>query len=128
MIVGIGIDLVEIERLAKALGAPHGPRFEERVFTEGERADCAGRGAQGRIACLAARFAAKEACLKALGTGWSEGLSFRQVEVVRSSDGAPRLVLSGRAAERAGSMSVRGLHLSVTHERGVAGAVVVLET
>lgn len=121
MILGIGIDLCQVERMAKALRA-HGTRFEERVFTPGERADC-----DGRPQSFAARFAAKEACLKAIGTGWSGGLSFRQVEVVRAADGRPSLVLTGAAAERARSLGVRAIHVSLTHERDVAGAVVVLE-
>jgi len=125
MIIGIGIDLVQVERLAKALRAPHGTRFEERVFTEGERADCGGRVA--RIECLAARFAAKEACLKALGTGWSAGLSFRQVEVTRGRAGHPIVALSGPAAQRAEDLGVRSIHVSLTHEPGIAAAVVVLE-
>ncbi len=121
MILGIGIDLVQVERMAKALRA-HGDRFEARVFTPGERADCEGRP-QG----FAARFAAKEACLKALGTGWSAGLSFRQVEVVRGAAGQPSIVLTGAAAERAGRLGVRSIHVSLSHEPGVAAAVVVLE-
>ena len=124
MIIGIGIDLVQVERLAKALRA-HGTRFEERVYTDGERSDCNGRA--DRVQGLAARFAAKEACLKALGTGWSGGLSFRQVEVIRSPTGSPSLLLAGAAAERARTLGVRSIHLSLTHEPGVAAAVVVLE-
>lgn len=124
MIVGIGLDLVETERVAKALGA-HGERFEDRVFTATEKANCRGRA--DRIQALAARFAAKEACLKALGTGWSEGLSFRQVEVVPTEGGRPELRLSGAAASRAKDLGVKKVHVSLTHQPGIAGAVVVLE-
>ncbi len=124
MILGLGIDLVETGRMAKALGR-HGERFQERIFTPRERADCAGR--VDRVQALAARFAAKEACLKALGTGWAEGLSFRQVEVVRGANGRPTLKLDGPAATRAREMGVRRVHVSLTHQAGVAAAVVILE-
>src|SRR5205809_233108 len=76
---------------------------------------------------LAARFAAKEACFKALGTGWSQGVSFLQVEVQRGDGGAPRLALSGQAAERARVRGVTHLHVSLTHSAGVAAAAVILE-
>jgi holo-[acyl-carrier protein] synthase len=124
MILGIGIDLLEIERLRAALER-HGDRFAERVFTERERADCAGRA--NELQKLAARFAAKEAGLKALGTGWAEGLAFRQVEVVREPNGRPRLELHGAAAERARELGVKETHVSLTHERSSAAAVVILE-
>lgn len=124
MIVGLGIDLVEVARFADALGR-HGDRFVDRVFTEAERAACGARA--DRVLALAARFAAKEACLKALGTGWAEGLGFRDVEVVRDGDGPPRLVLHGAAARRAEVLGVMRSHVSLTHQPGTAAAVVVLE-
>jgi holo-[acyl-carrier protein] synthase len=124
MILGIGLDLVEISRLARALDRS-GERFLDRVFTATERRDCEGRAdaPQG----FAARFAAKEACLKAFGTGWSEGLAFRQVEVVRGEGGQPELVLHGPAEARARAMGVRRVHVTLTHQPGVAAAMVVLE-
>jgi holo-[acyl-carrier protein] synthase len=124
MILGIGIDLVETARISRAIAA-HGERFEKRVFTDAERADCDGR--KDRLLALAARFAAKEACLKALGTGWSAGLSLRQIEVVRERNGRPSLVLHDASAERARSAGVRSIHVSLTHQSKVAAAVVVLE-
>ncbi|MBZ5638631.1 MAG: holo-ACP synthase [Acidobacteriia bacterium] len=124
MILGIGFDLLEVSRLVRALGE-HGSRFEDRVFTSRELADCSTRA--DRTQALAARFAAKEACLKALGTGWSQGLTFQQVEVIRTEDGRPVLQLLGAARERADRMGVRRAHVTLTHQRGVAGAVVVLE-
>lgn len=124
MVVGIGIDLVETERIAEAM-KEHGSRFEQRVFTAGERSECAAR--PDRVLAFAARFAAKEACLKALGTGWAEGLSFQQVEVVRGEGGRPYLSLSGAAAARAESLGVRRMHVSLTHQSTMAAAVVVLE-
>jgi holo-[acyl-carrier protein] synthase len=123
VVIGLGIDLVETERLSRALARTAG--FEARVFTEGESAACAGRG--DRVQALAARFAAKEACLKALGTGWSGGLGFRQVEVVRERSGPPALRLHGAAAARAASLGVTRIHVSLTHQPGAAAAVVVLE-
>jgi holo-[acyl-carrier protein] synthase len=125
MIIGLGIDLVEVARLADALDR-HGNRFVERVFTGAEREACELRG--DRALALAARFAAKEACLKALGTGWAEGLGFRDVEVVREGNRPPRLVLHGAAARRAEALGVIRSHVSLTHQPGIAAAVVVLES
>ena len=124
MIVGIGVDLVEVARLARAL-ARQGTRFERRVFTEAEIAACHERTDRDRA--LAARFAAKEACLKALGTGWSGGLGFSQIEVVRGVDGQPAIALHGKAAALAKDRGIVRVHVSLTHESTVAAAVVVLE-
>lgn len=125
MIVGLGIDVVEVIRLAEALRR-HGNRFVDRVFTEAEREKCDARA--DRVLALAARFAAKEACLKALGTGWAEGLGFRDIEVVRDGNQPPRLVLHGEAARRAEALGVIRSHVSLTHQPGLAAAVVVLES
>lgn len=124
LIVGLGIDVVEVARLAQALER-HGDHFEARIFTDAERAACRLRG--DRILALAARFAAKEACLKALGTGWAKGLGFRDVEVIREGDQPPKLALHGAAARRAEALAVVRSHVSLTHQPGVAAAVVVLE-
>jgi len=124
MIVGIGIDVLEVGRMERLL-ADHGDRFEQRVFTDLERSQCRGRA--DRAQALAARFAAKEACFKALGTGWSGGVTFRQVEVVRTEGGSPRLRLSGEAARRTARAGVTGVWVSLTHQPGVAAAVVILE-
>src|SRR5262245_18866853 len=124
MIVGLGIDVVEVARLDAAL-REHGGRLEERVFTAKERETCASRA--DRSLALAARFAAKEACLKALGTGWAQGVGFRDIEVVREGNGPPALVLSGSAARRAAELGVVRSHVSLTHQPGIAAAVVVLE-
>ena len=125
MVVGIGLDLMEPARVAKSLET-HGPKFEERVYTAAEIADCEHRA--DRVQALAARFAAKEACLKALGTGWSEGLGFRQIEVVRAENGRPELRLTGQAAERARQLGARTFHVSLTHQPSMAAAVVILES
>ena len=97
------------------------------MFTAAERNECAGR--VDRELALAARFAAKEACLKALGTGWSEGAAFLQVEVVSAGPGggAPSLRLSGAAAELARERGVRRVHVSLSHQPGIAAAAVILE-
>jgi len=124
MIVGIGLDVVETARVARAL-AKYGKRFEDRVFTAAELAECAGRA--DRVQALAGRFAAKEALLKALGTGWIDGLSFRQVEVVSGNGRGPTLKLADAVAARVRQRGIRGLHLSLSHEPGLAAAVVVLE-
>ena len=124
MILGVGLDVVETDRVARAL-ATHGRRFEERVYTPAELAECGQRA--DRAQALASRFAAKEAFLKALGTGSAQGVSFRQVEVVRADGGRPGLRLTGSAAAEARRQGVRQLHLSLTHEPGLAAAVVILE-
>ena len=123
MLIGVGIDLVEVARLARALERT--PRLAGRVFTRREIVACEGRA--DRLQALAARFAAKEACLKALGTGWSAGLSFDAVEVLRERGSPPRLELHGRVAARAAELGVLRVHVSLTHQPGVAGAVVLLE-
>jgi len=118
------VDVVAIERISRSLA--EGGKFEEQVFTEEERAACASRAERARA--LAARFAAKEAGLKPLGTGWAQGLSFQQVEVVDGEGGRPELRLNGAAAERARALGVGHMHVSLSHDLAVAAAVVVLET
>lgn len=125
MILGIGIDVVEVVRLAEALER-QGDRFINKVFTDREWQACDLRA--DRVLALAARFAAKEACLKALGTGWAEGLGFRDVEVVREGNQPPRLVLHGEAVRRAEALGVVRSHVSLTHQPGLAAAVVILES
>jgi holo-[acyl-carrier protein] synthase len=124
VIVSIGIDLTEISRLREALART--PRLRERVFTEQERAYCDARGAAA-AQHYAARFAAKEAAFKALGTGWSGGLSWRHVEVVPDGRGAPRLVLHGPARELFQSLGATDAHVSLTHTTQHALAQVIFE-
>ncbi len=124
MIVGIGLDVVATAKIAQLL-AELDARFEERVFTPAERNACMERA--DKADALAARFAAKEACFKALGTGWSQGVSFLQVEVQRADGGAPTLQLSGEAAARARARGVKHVHVSLSHSAGVAAAAVILE-
>lgn len=128
MILGIGSDLCDIRRIEKAL-ARHGERFTHRVFTEGERTRCDRRAA--RAEGYARRFAAKEACAKALGTGLSEGVFWRDMEVVNLPSGQPTLRLTGGAAERLAAMLPAGhtarLHVSLTDDPPVAQAFVIIE-
>ncbi len=124
MIVGIGIDLVHIQRLRSALER-HGERLRRRLFTAGELADCESQ--RDPAECLAARFAAKEAALKALGTGKIAGFRWTDLEVRRSGSGRPRMALSGRARERGEEIGVRRLWVSLSHDGGQAVALVVLE-
>lgn len=125
MIVGTGVDLCEVDRIRKAVEAAHGPRFVERVFTEREIAYA--RRKASPYERYAARFAAKEAGMKALGTGWRKGISWHDFEVVNEPSGRPGLVLHGKAAEVAASMKVRGIALSLTHTAVQAMAMVILE-
>jgi holo-[acyl-carrier protein] synthase len=122
-ILGLGLDLVDLDRMSRLLDR-HGETAVRRFCREGEPRPISG---PARVAHLAGLFAAKEAAMKALGTGWARGVTFRQIEVVRAEGGAPVLVLHGRAAERAASLGVARLHLSITHDARTAAAVVVLE-
>ncbi len=125
--IGIGTDLVAVDRFAASLER-WGDRLLERVFTRGERHECLGQGpAPGHAAVrLAARFAAKEAAFKALGTGWGQGVRWREVEVVGGGSAAPTIRLAGRAQEIAQGQRVRRALLSLTHERGYALAFVLM--
>lgn len=125
MIVGVGLDLADVARLA-GLRRRWGDRLLHRVYTEGELASCLTRG--DADAALAARFAAKEAAMKALGTGWSAGVGWRDLEVVSRRGTAPTLRLAGEAAALAARLGVQRVHLSLSHDKGVAAAVVVLES
>ena len=124
MVLGLGTDLIEIERVQQSL-ARFGKRFMHKVFTEGEIAYCQQK--KQAAESFAARFAAKEAAAKALGTGIARGISWQEIEVRRNPGERPTLHLTGRAAERAEAMGVRHLQLSLTHNRDVAMAVVIAE-
>ena len=125
MIVGLGVDLVELSRI-RAVWRRHGARFAERVLTESERAYCLNR--RDPVPSLAARFAAKEAAAKALGTGIAQGVRFRDIEVVRSRSGEPALRLHGAARRIADQRRADRSLLTLTHGRDAAVAVVVMET
>jgi holo-[acyl-carrier protein] synthase len=124
MIVGSGIDLVEIERIQQSMER-YGPRFLNRVYTSAEQAYCLRK--RKAAESLAARFAAKEAGAKALGTGISRGVNWLEIEVTREPGGRPTLRFSGRAAEIAAHLGVKHAALSLTHSMELAMASVVLE-
>jgi holo-[acyl-carrier protein] synthase len=121
-VIGIGIDAVDVARFRKVL--ERRPRLADRVFTERERADMASR--HDPVPGFAARFAAKEATMKALGIGVGS-IRFSEVGVLRAPSGAPSLELSGAAAKRASELGISELRVSLTHTDTHAGAVVVAE-
>jgi len=123
MIVGVGLDVVPIARIASMLDR-YGARLEEKLFSPDERAYCAGRGRPAQH--FAARFAAKEATLKALGA--PSGLRWQEIEVVSGPGGAPLLRLSGAAARAAAERGAVVRHVSLTHAGEVAAAVVIMES
>src|SRR6478752_1145281 len=124
MIVGTGIDIAEVPRIAQAL-ARHGERFLHRVFTEGEMRYCDSKA--NRVERYAARFAAKEAAMKALGTGWNHGVRWRDCEVVRMPGGRPTMHFHGVAGEFAAKLGVKNAALSISHTEDQAIAQVILE-
>lgn len=124
MILGLGTDIIEIERIDASIRR-FGDRFLERVFTPSEIAFCLRKKAPAES--FAARFAAKEAGAKALGTGISRGVAWREIEVRRQPGEAPTLHWSGRAHDRAMEIGVRRTRVSLTHGRDTAMAVVLVE-
>ena len=125
MIVALGVDIIEIARIEDAF-ARLGHRFRDRIFTESEIAYCESRGS--RHASYAARFAAKEAVMKALGTGWGDGVRWRDIEVRRAESGGPSVFLTGQAFERFRELGAAKVHLSLSHSREIAIAQVVFES
>ena len=121
---GIGVDVVQVERLVQSI-ARFGERMEKRLFTEDELAYC--RRHRDPMPHLAARFAAKEAAFKAIGTGLSNGIGWKQVEVLQPGGRVPELRFTGAALERFRSMGCTGSHLTLSHDGGLAIACVVLE-
>jgi holo-[acyl-carrier protein] synthase len=125
MVLGLGADLIETRRVQESIDR-FGERFLERIFTSGEIAYCM-RKKKNAAESFAARFAAKEAWAKALGTGISRGVIWKEFEVKREASGRPTLHFNGRAAELAEAMGVRRVQLSLTHSRELAMAMVVVE-
>lgn len=124
MIVGTGIDIAEVPRIRDTI-ARFGARFVERVFTEGEIRYCDSKA--NREERYAARFAAKEAGMKALGTGWNFGVRWRDIEVARKPGSRPTLLFHGKAAEFAARLGAKNVSLSLTHTAQQAMAFVILE-
>ncbi len=125
MIVGTGVDIAEVDRIAQAI-ARFGDRFKERVFTADEIRYCESKA--NKIERFAARFAAKEAGMKALGTGWSRGVTWRDIEVRRLPGGRPMIVFHGKAGEIFAKLGGGKVHLSLTHTAESAMAYVILES
>ena len=121
---GIGIDVAKVERVAASLER-FGERFEKRLYTDAELEYC--RRHANPLPHLAARFAAKEAASKALGTGMSGGVGFRQIEVAQPGGQVPTLTFHGAALERYRALGCTASHLTLSHDGGLAVACVVLE-
>jgi len=125
MIVGTGIDIAEVQRIAASIER-FGNRFLQRIFTEGEIRYCESKA--NRVERYAARFAAKEAAMKAIGTGWNHGVAWRDIEVCREPGGRPTLAFHRKAAEFAAKLGGRHVALSLTHTAEHAIAQVILES
>lgn len=125
MIVGMGIDIAEVPRIRQSIER-FGQRFLERIFTDGEQRYCDSKA--NRMERYAARFAAKEAAMKALGTGWNHGVRWRDCEVVRMPGGRPTIAFHGKAGEFAAKLGVKNAALSISHTQEQAIAQVILES
>ncbi len=125
MLIGHGIDLCGVGRIRRMV-ADHGDRFLDRTYTEAEVA-YARRRKKGFEETLAGRFAAKEAVMKALGTGWRDGVEFRGIEILNEPSGKPYVVLHGTTAEKASALGITAWHVSITHTEDLAIASAVAE-
>lgn len=125
MIVGTGIDIAEVPRIAASIER-FGGRFLRRIFTDGEMRYCDSKA--NRVERYAARFAAKEAAMKAIGTGWSHGVAWRDIEVIRAPGGRPTITFHRRAAEFAAKLGTKNVALSLSHTAEHAIAQVILES
>src|SRR5438067_13784234 len=125
MIVGTGIDIAEVHRIGEAMER-FGARFLHRVFTEGERRYCDSKA--NRVERYAGRFAVKEAAMKALGTGWSRGVRWVDIEITRRQGSRPTLELKGEARKIADRLGVKNIAISITHTAKQAMAQVIFET
>jgi len=125
MIVGTGIDIAEVDRIRQVIER-FGDRFLQRIYTAGEIRYCDSKA--NRVERYAARFAAKEAAMKALGTGWNHGVRWRDCEVVRMPGGRPTIVFHGKAGEIAARLGVKNAALSISHTAEQAIAQVILES
>lgn len=123
-VVGVGLDLVRIERL-EAFLERHGERGRRRLFTAGEQAYCEARKTSAQS--YAGRFAVKEAVMKVLGTGWSRGVRWVDIEVVRPRGQAPTVALHGETARIAAARGIETIHVTITHDSGLSAAVAVAE-
>src|SRR5438876_11018791 len=124
VIVSLGVDIAEVERVRAAIER-RGPPFVRRVYTAAEAAYC--EGFRNKYERYAGRFAAKEAAMKAMGTGWRRGIRWVDLEVVRETSGRPTLAISGEAAKIAKQIGVKSVALSITHTESQALAQVIFE-
>jgi len=125
MIVGLGIDVAEVKRIQAVIESPQGERFLRRVYTQDEATYC--EQFRNKHERYAGRFAVKEAAMKALGTGWSRGVRWVDVEVVRQKGGRPTLALKGEAKKIADALGVKHIAVSITHTAEQAFAQVIFE-
>lgn len=125
MIVGLGLDITEVDRIAAAIER-HGAPFLERLFTPTEIAYC--KKHRNQAERFAGRFAAKEAAMKALGTGWAQGVRWVDIEITREPSGKPTLKLSGASRAIADALGVRNIALTITHSGNTALAEVIFES
>lgn len=123
MILGIGTDIIEVGRIARLLSQQK--RFKERIFTRREIEYCDHKANNAQN--YAARFAVKEALLKAIGTGWREGVAFQEIEVKNNRKGKPELVLSGAVKKVTEAMGVTNIQVSISHLKDLAIGIVILE-
>lgn len=123
MVTGIGIDLVEVDRIMTSMKKERG--FRELVFSADEIAYCEPKA--NRFEHYAARYAAKEAFFKALGTGWIDGTAFNEVEILNTEKGKPYLHFLGLTAATIGKMAIKNIQVSLTHIKTMASAVVIIE-
>ncbi len=124
MIIGTGIDMIEVDRVAERAKRDTG--FREMVFSTSEIEYCESKA--DPFQHYSARFAAKEAFLKAIGTGWDSGLKLHEIEIVNEKNGKPLIRLSGDTAKTLGPLNIRSIHVSLSHLKSYASAVVILES
>ena len=124
MIIGTGIDIIEVDRIATRVGRDNG--FKELVFSKEEMNYCDGKAS--KFEHYAARFAAKEAFLKAVGRGWDSGMQWNEIEVVNDETGKPGLRISGTTEQMLSSLGIRIIHISLSHLKSMATAIVILES
>ncbi len=124
MIVGLGLDIAEIDRIEAAI-TRHGAPILERLYTPAEVAYCESH--RNKFERYAGRFAAKEAAMKALGTGWRRGVRWRDIEIIREPSGKPSLALKGAAKQIADGLGVKNISVTITHSGNLALAEVIFE-
>lgn len=123
MVTGVGIDMIETERIATKIAKESG--FRELVFSENEIKYCEAKA--HKYEHYAARFAAKEALFKALGTGWKNGTAFNEIEITNEESGKPEIVLLGETAKTINALSIGKISVSLSHLKDIAAAVVIVE-